>query len=45
LDLRRRKWREAAEDCIMMSFITFTLDRVIKSRRMRSARHAARMER
>jgi hypothetical protein len=38
LDLRGRKWLEAREDCIMRSFITCTLQnviRVIKSRRMR----------
>jgi hypothetical protein len=25
MDLRRRKWQEAGEDCIMRSFITSTL--------------------
>jgi hypothetical protein len=26
LDLRRKKWREAGEDCIMRSFITCKLE-------------------
>jgi hypothetical protein len=29
LDLRGRKWREAGEDCIMKSFITFTLHQIL----------------
>jgi hypothetical protein len=48
LNIRRRKWQEAAEDCIMGSFITCTLNEilltVIKSKRTRMAEHVARME-
>jgi hypothetical protein len=47
LDLRGRKWRETGEDYVMRSFITCTVRanviRVINSRRMRWARHVARM--
>jgi hypothetical protein len=43
LDLTGRKWREAAEDCIMRSFINLyvppNIIRIIKSRSMRWARH------
>jgi len=35
LDLKGRKWRVYREDCIMRSFITCTLHKMIKSRRMR----------
>jgi hypothetical protein len=28
-DLTGRKWREAREDCIMRSFITFTLHQIL----------------
>jgi hypothetical protein len=47
LYLRGRKWQGADEDCIMRSFITYTLHpsifRVIKSRRMRWVGHVERM--
>jgi hypothetical protein len=43
--MRRRKWQEAGEDCIMRSFITCTLHhvffRVMKSRRMRLVGYVA----
>jgi hypothetical protein len=29
LDLRERKWQEAGEDCIMRSFITCTLHKIL----------------
>jgi hypothetical protein len=29
LDLRGRKWQEAGEDCIMRSFVTCTLHKVL----------------
>jgi hypothetical protein len=45
LDIRGTKWREAGENCIMRSFITYTLHkiliRVIKSRRVRRVGHVA----
>jgi hypothetical protein len=28
VDLRGRKWQEAAEDCIMRNFITYTLHKI-----------------
>jgi hypothetical protein len=37
------KWREVGETCIIRSFITCTLIKMIKSRRMRWAGHVARM--
>jgi hypothetical protein len=47
LDLRGRKWQEAGGNCIMRSFITCTLHRIIirvmKSTKMRLAAHVARM--
>jgi hypothetical protein len=43
----KREWWDAGEDCIMKSFITFTLHqniiREIKSRRLRWTGHIARM--
>jgi hypothetical protein len=40
------KRQEVAENCVMRSFITCTLPiRMVESRRMRSARHIARMGR
>jgi len=29
LDLRRRKWQEAGEDCMMRNFITCTLHQIL----------------
>jgi hypothetical protein len=47
LDPRKRNGREAAEDCMMRSFINLypspNIIRVMKSRRMRLAVHVARM--
>jgi hypothetical protein len=37
------KWQEGGENCIMRSFITYNIIRMIKSRRMRWTGHVARM--
>jgi hypothetical protein len=38
LELRRRKWQEVGEDCILRSFTTYII-KVIKTRSMRWAGH------
>jgi hypothetical protein len=35
LDLRRGKWQEAGEDCIMRSFINFTLHQILLGDRIK----------
>jgi hypothetical protein len=37
------KWQEVGENCIMRSFITCRIIRMMKSMRMRWAEHVARM--
>jgi len=43
LDLRGRKGRETREDCIIRSFITLTLHRILFPRRMSWVGHVTRM--
>jgi hypothetical protein len=45
-NLRGRKWRETGEDCIMWSFIMYTLNQILlwRTRDLRRAKHVARME-
>jgi hypothetical protein len=46
LDIRGRKWQEVGEECLMRSFVTWTLHQIysgIKSMRMRWAENLERM--